>query len=290
MSSRQGITTGVRTSRRPWLSRRRFWLGAVPAGLLLLLALALLDMRVLEPRGFRIRTISVPGQPVACRIVHISDWHYHGKGDEAYAARVVAAINRLKPDLVCFTGDLIEEADQAAPALAWIRRIQCPVYGVPGNHEDWSKAGMTPFRAAFAATGGAWLEDEKIELPQFRLEITGFKHPGAVFKPPRTQPVAVALLHFPRTADALAAAGRHYTLLLSGHSHGGQVRLPFYGALITPYETGPYDLGRYDTPAGLLYVNPGLGTWFVPWRFLCRPEITVFDLARPSRNQASGAM
>ncbi len=278
MNSPQGITTGVRTSCPPRRSRRRFWLCAALAGLLLLLALAGLDMRVLEPRWFRVRTIPVPGQPIACRIVHITDWHYHGKGDDAYAARVVAAINQLKPDLVCFTGDLIEEADQAEPALAWIRQIQCPVYGVPGNHEDWSKAGMTPFRAAFAATGGAWLEDEKVELPRFRLEITGFKHPGAVFTPPRTQPAAVALLHFPRTADTLSAAGRHYTLLLSGHSHGGQVRLPFYGALITPYETGPYDRGRFDTPAGPLYVNPGLGTWFVPWRFLCRPEITVFEL------------
>jgi hypothetical protein len=67
-------------------------------------------------------------------------------------------------------------------------------------------------------------------------------------------------------------------LILAGHSHGGQVRLPFIGATLLPFWVDGYVRGWYDTPAGPLYVNVGLGTAALPLRFLCRPEIAVFDV------------
>jgi hypothetical protein len=85
------------------------------------------------------------------------------------------------------------------------------------------------------------------------------------------------LVHYPAWADNLG--GRRCDLILAGHSHGGQVRLPFFGSLITPYNTGRYDLGRFETPGGPLYVNPGIGTLGdFEFRFNCRPEITLFRL------------
>ena len=72
-----------------------------------------------------------------CRFIHFSDLHY--QGDENFA-EVVRAINELKPDFVCFTGDLVEDRRYAAEALCFIREIRAPVYGIPGNHDYWSRA------------------------------------------------------------------------------------------------------------------------------------------------------
>ena len=67
-------------------------------------------------------------------------------------------------------------------------------------------------------------------------------------------------------------------LVLAGHSHGGQVRLPWLGALVRPQHVGPYEMGWYSTPAGPLYVNPGIGCLGFDVRFNCRPEVAVFEV------------
>ena len=86
----------------------------------------------------------------------------------------------------------------------------------------------------------------------------------------------ILLIHYPTQADRLD--GRRYDLILAGHSHGGQVRLPFYGAPVLPYGVGRYQLGRYESLGGPLYVNAGIGTYMFPVRFNCRPEITVIGI------------
>ena len=78
--------------------------------------------------------------------------------------------------------------------------------------------------------------------------------------------------------DGEKLAGKAYDLVLPGHSHGGQVRLPFYGPVIVPFGVGRYDLGLYRTDSGPLYVNSGIGWYPIPVRFNCRPEITVIEI------------
>ncbi len=70
---------------------------------------------------------------------------------------------------------------------------------------------------------------------------------------------------------------KKFDLILAGHSHGGQVRLPVVGGLVIPYDVGKYEKGLYETKAGTLYVNPGIGSYGIPLRILCRPEITVIE-------------
>jgi predicted MPP superfamily phosphohydrolase len=84
------------------------------------------------------------------------------------------------------------------------------------------------------------------------------------------------MLHYPAWAKRMGSA--RFDLLLAGHSHGGQVRLPGIGAVLLPFGVDEYDLGWFKTPAGPLYVNPGIGWFPVPIRFNCRPEITVFEI------------
>lgn len=209
-----------------------------------------------------------------CRFVHFSDLHYRGDAD--YAADIVRTINELKPEFVCFTGDLIERKEFVPEALDFIRQINAPVYGSPGNHDYWSHASFTDFYSAFRHTGGEWLVDRSLVLPQHNLELHGLGWTGIhAFKPPKADR-RVLLAHYPAMADTL---GTHFDLILSGHSHGGQIRLPFYGPLIIPTGVGRYDLGHFTSPFGAVYVTAGVGTLSrIPLRWNCPPEITVVTM------------
>jgi len=86
----------------------------------------------------------------------------------------------------------------------------------------------------------------------------------------------VLMIHYPYWVDPVA--GLRFDLILAGHSHGGQVRLPLIGAIMVPGGVGQYDMGLFQTPSGPLYVNAGIGYFYVNVRFNCRPEITVFEM------------
>ena len=208
-----------------------------------------------------------------CRFVHFSDFHYKGAAD--YAAEVVRSINELAPDFVCFTGDLVEEAHFAPEAFGFIRQITAPVYGSPGNHDYQSGVARADFTAAFNATGGAWLADDSALLAEHNLELVGLGRRGVrAFKEPRAER-QILLLHYPQVANGV---GRRFDLILAGHSHGGQVRLPIYGALVLPKGVGAYEHGFYETPYGPLYVNAGIGTYRIPFRWNCPPELTLITI------------
>ena len=83
------------------------------------------------------------------------------------------------------------------------------------------------------------------------------------------------LIHYPEWIDKLN--GDKFDIALAGHSHGGQVRVPFLGAPVLPYGVGRYDLGMFQTVSGPLYVTAGIGWFYLNVRFNCRPEIAVFE-------------
>ena len=220
-----------------------------------------------------LRVTKLQHGPGPGRLVHFSDFHY--KGDEEYAAQVVRKINGLAPNFVCFTGDLVEEAQFAPAAFEFIRQINAPVYGIPGNHDFQSGVPFADFSAAFAATGGAWLPGRAARLPEFDLELVGVGRGVQVFDEPQAAQ-QILLMHFPQMANHVR--GRHFDLILAGHSHGGQIRLPLLGAMVLPRGVRPYEHGLYDTPAGPLYVNAGIGTYRIPFRWNCRPELTLITI------------
>ncbi|MGI8890722.1 MAG: metallophosphoesterase [Chthoniobacterales bacterium] len=251
--------------KRP-LSRRQF----LGLGLVALPAAAGLDGRFVEPTWLRVKELDLQPQS-KCRFVQFSDLHY--KGDAEYAGQMVAKINELEPEFVCFTGDLIEDAAYAPAALDLIRQIKRPVYGCPGNWDYGSRADFRLYEKAFRATGGEWLEDRSIVLPQHDLEIVGMGLRGVHALGEAKATRQLLLIHYPIQADRLD--GRRYPLILAGHSHGGQVRIPFYGAPVLPYGVGRYQTGLFESLGGPLYVNVGIGTYMYPVRFNCRPELTV---------------
>lgn len=252
------------------INRRRFFAGLILSSPLL----AFSDAKWVEPGWVKTRKIKLTTGKPNHRFVHITDIHH--KGDRAYLESIVKTINALSPEFVCFTGDLIEEANYLAEALEIIRKIKAPVYGIPGNHDYWSKAPFDGFVKSFAGTGGGWLMDEQRVTADGKFTIL-----GATCLSSRQPPISgnastrnIFLMHYPAWVRKVGK----FDLLLAGHSHGGQVRLPLYGPLIVPFGVDEFDLGMFQTASGPLYVNPGIGWFPVPIRFNCRPEITVFEV------------
>ncbi len=253
-------------------SRRRFLLAAAIISSSPLFAAA--DAKWIEPKWLKLRLLKLGAGAPKRRIVHLTDIHH--KGDRDYLLSVVKTVNALSPDFVCFTGDVIEDGKYLPEALELLAGIKSPMYGVPGNHDYWSRVPFTGIAKCFVASGGRWLLDEQVVTPDGKFTISGAACLSA-HKPPLTGHPAttnIFLMHYPAWVEKLAGK---FDLILAGHSHGGQVRLPFYGPVILPFGVGRYDLGMFRTAAGPLYVNPGIGWFPVPIRFNCRPEITVFE-------------
>jgi len=251
------------------LSRRQFI--GVAAGTASVLAT---DAFCIEPSLIKTRFVSLTqGAPATHRLVQFSDTHH--KGDRAYLASAVEQINALSPDFVCFTGDLIEHSEHLPEALEVLKNIDAPVYGVPGNHDYVSHADFGLINDAFATTGGRWLLNEKVSIDG-KINLIGAICDNPSFCQPVEGMKNIVLMHYPEFVDKLA--DKQFDLMLAGHSHGGQIRLPVFGAVILPKGVGRYDMGMFHTQAGPLYVNAGLGCLYVDIRFNCRPEITVFEV------------
>jgi len=236
-------------------------------------ALAVADAFGVEPDWLKVKTIRLAKGRPKHRFVHFTDLHF--KGDTKYLQAVVERINGLAPDFVCFTGDIVEDKEYIQGALKILAGIKSPLFGIPGNHDHWSHVDFGPIAETFAATGGAWLPDRQITVRSGHLNLMGIDR-----LPTRLESVAgkfnLLLVHYPEWADKLGSL--RCDLILAGHTHGGQVRVPFYGPIIVPFSTGRYDLGMFQSPAGPLYVNPGIGCFYLDVRFNCRPELTVFEL------------
>jgi predicted MPP superfamily phosphohydrolase len=255
------------------INRRKFLLTALLATPALLAG----DGRFVEPTWVETRRIRLNGGQAGVRFAQFSDVHH--KGDRAYLQSVVDKINSLSPDFTCFTGDLMEEAKYLPETLEILSGIKSPLFGVPGNHDYWSRVPFAPIARCFAATGGAWLLDQHRVVADGKINLIGSAgiYPFTVPWPRATGAKNILLMHYPAWAKYLG--DRKFDLILAGHSHGGQVRIPLYGPLFLPNKVDEYDRGMFHSPAGPLYVNAGIGYIArYDFRFNCRPEITLFEV------------
>jgi uncharacterized protein len=203
------------------INRRKFILTALLATPCAIAA----DARWLEPQWVKIHRLRLSqGQPTH-RFVHFSDLHH--KGDRAHSESVVAMINSLSPDFVCFTGDIMEEGRFLSEALEVLAGVKVPMYGVPGNHDYWSRVPFDGIIKCFAATGGAWLLNEERTIAEGRINLIGVAHlgPKHPVPPVKSRVKNILLFHYPAWAKEFG--DQKYDLMLAGHSHGCQVRIPF---------------------------------------------------------------
>lgn len=233
---------------------------------------------------------ALPERFKGAKLVHFSDLHlgHYRKPEDLQV--IVDRINNEKPDLICFTGDLVEDSTRllsaAIPVLSQLHS-SLGKYAVMGNH-DYRIGEAISVRNALASAGFEVLDNRNIRVdkegssiyiagvddvllgaPDLGLALTGIPEDETV----------ILLAHEPDFADETASHPVH--LQLSGHSHGGQVRLPFIGHILTPklarkYVQGMHYAGKNKMP---VYTNRGIGTTQLPIRLFCRPELTVITLA-----------
>jgi len=251
------------------ISRRKLFRLAVGATI----GWFILEPFVLEPYWLKVKRLNISGPKASHRIVHITDIHY--KGDRLFLKKVVETVNGLSPDFVCFSGDLIESETYVNEALEILSSIHQPVYGVPGNHDYSSGASFATISQYCQSTGGSWLLDQDTLTQDGQIQIVGSTGNQSQLPPLKQALKRILLVHYPLFVEQVKET---FDLILAGHSHGGQIRLPFWGALVLPHRVGSYDLGLFQTKVGPLYVNPGIGTLYLPVRSWCRPELTVIEL------------
>jgi len=226
----------------------------------------------------------------ACQI---SDFHVDRDEDMERLESAVALINRHRPDFVFLTGDYFSGPSTMRRYIGAFRRALSELrpaigaFAVAGNHDHWSSYE----RIAEALTGaGVQIlanESRRLRIRDQSLVVVGVDdlwsrraEPSRAFADVRSDECAIVLAHNPDTAIYL----RHLSpgVVLSGHTHGGVVRIPFYGSPIRSIlRIGPQfyaGLNRYDN--FYIYTNRGLGTFWVRIRINCRPEISRFHFAR----------
>lgn len=235
-----------------------------------LAALCLAYARYVEPTWLCVGHIALSPAPTV-RVIHISDIHF--AGDTQYLEKVVATINGIDADLVCFTGDLVEDAAFRDGALQILARVNKPMYGVAGNHDYWAIRSFDRIAEAFRRTGGSWLSHNSIMLPSKHVALLTLttRHEQT---PPGYK--RVLLEHYPRAVVRIRDV--RFDLALAGHTHGRQIRLSALQRFVLPYDPDPYDRGLFETPSGPLHVSPGIGTYSLKMRFRCRPEVTLIEL------------
>lgn len=273
------------------LTRRRFlkWmLGSTAAASLSALGGAGYAT-LIEPYWLALEQVNVPlsGLPAGLdgfTITQLSDLHRGPETTQEDIAQAVKLTLRQEADLIVLTGDYVsgsaEYARSCAEALSPLT-ASGDVLACLGNHDHWTDAsdvagaladvGLTVLRnAAREVADGLWVaavDDVWERYADLDKALEGIPAGATV----------VLLAHEPDYADAVAADGR-VSLQLSGHSHGGQVRLPFIGSPILPYLAHKYPAGQYRVGGMWLYVNRGVGMLSPAVRFNCRPEVTLLTL------------
>jgi predicted MPP superfamily phosphohydrolase len=244
------------------------------------------------------RTITIPRLPdpfAGLKIVQISDFHFHEYTEAAFVEAVVRRVNEAMPDLVVMTGDFV--SSKPLPRHFSVRmsyhcaeilsRIECPLrYAILGNHDVLVNPhavtdalqthgipvltnSSVPLERDGRRLWLAGMQDALQQRPDLLTALPAGRNPG--------QEPLILLAHEPDFADQVL--GRQIDLVLSGHTHGGQIRIPFLPPLLLPEMGTRYVEGLFRLGDGTqLYVNRGIGAVNLPFRFRCPPEISVITL------------
>ena len=245
------------------------------------------DSDLLSLEHVTIPIVNLPPSFAGFTIAQMTDFHLYPYTTPELIKQAVEITNQLKPDLTVLTGDFVWRNLGAVFELAQILsglNARYGVYSVLGNHDLWSNANVV--KSALRESGLPVLVNQGVPLSIGRssVHLAGLDDgwsgnpdlAAALENAPPGAPV-VLLLHEPDLAD-IYSRDKRIVLQLSGHSHGGQVRLPGIGPLILPHLGRKYDFGLYRVNDMWLYTNRGLGNISVPLRYNCPPEITMFTL------------
>jgi len=226
------------------------------------------------------------------RIAFLTDTHVAPIIRPAFYREAVAQVARFDPDLVLLGGDFVSFNKHIPLMTKLLLTDLTPrdgVFAVLGNHDYWSKADEV--RAAMEARGVEFLINRNVSIHRGidRLQLLGIDEiyrgtpdVDAAFQNVDAAVTTLAVSHHPDVIDLLE--GRVIDLLVCGHTHGGQIRFPFFGAIVVPSaHEDEFAAGFHRVGNVLMYVSRGLGS-IPPLRILCRPEVATFTLRRGRRS------
>ena len=285
----------------------------IKSAIVLLIVIALLlfcsyQNRHLETTYYTYKAEHLDAEFDGYRIVQISDLHNAKFGKDNQ--KLVDRIRECEPDMIVLTGDLVDSnhtnVDRAVQFVDEIVKI-CPVYYVTGNHEYWLEASeYDELMSGLADAGVVILDNQVVEISRgdakFRLvglddrslsdgtleallsdesirnDQAGQKEETADNENSEKKEFTVVLAHEPQYLARYASAG--VDLVLSGHAHGGQFRLPFVGGIVAPDQGffPEYTAGEYYMDGTEMIVSRGLGNSVIPVRLFNYPQIVCVEL------------
>jgi predicted MPP superfamily phosphohydrolase len=266
---------------------RRALLAIMPAAA----ALIALDAVGVEPRSLEVTEHDIPVEALPAtlegyRVAQLTDVHLASVGQLHRAA--AAAIDARGCQLVALTGDILDSAAHLPAVTELCGLLAAPgrtLLATLGNWEHRSRIPLRSLAAAYARGGARLLGNESVALadgPDVAAtddSSSGRDDVRAALRGLRSGRPALLLTHAPGLLDRLPAGAPRLALSLSGHTHGGQIRVAGR-ALYLPPDSGRFVDGRYDTRHGPAYVSRGVGTSLVPIRLDCRPELPILRLVR----------
>ena len=274
----------------PVLTRRRFLLGAAGA----FGAAALGDAFGVEPTAIDVtrHDLPVPQLPPALagvRIACVTDVHL-SRGVPPSARALVARLAVERPDIVLLAGDICNRRDDLATLASWVRdaRGSAATFATLGNWEHEAGIDRLAGERAYGRAGVELLYNStaRVTFRGATLTVVGIDDP-VLGRPDLPRALAAVgaedhsiwMVHAPGYVDSVPRdVAPRPAAILAGHTHGGQIRLPFYTPYV-PYGSGRFVAGWYKDTVAPLYVARGVGTVGIHARLFCPPELPVFTLS-----------
>lgn len=251
------------------------------------LGIAYIEGFMLEPNDIDITYNNYISDKVISpfRIVHLSDLHLD-KG-KSLEGRAPSLVNQLQPNLLLMTGDYINNFEPTKSEIDYLDRFSSKISAKDGKYASFGNWDIEGQNRMFRNSDVIPLKNEikSVNIGYNNINIAGLNYESSsnldnLLEEMDSSKLNILLHHTPDLIEDVAKKDI-VDLYLAGHTHGGQVRIPFYGALCCFSKFGKkYESGRYEVENTTLYVNRGLGECgeFPKIRLFCKPEITVFDV------------
>ena len=249
--------------------------------------------KTVELNNITISSKDLPSAFSGYKIAQISDLHNAQFGNEN--AMLIRLLKEASPDIIVITGDIVDSTHtDMDTAIAFVRDIVeiAPCYYVTGNHEAWLGSDYNELENALIDEGVIVLHDEAVTLEKEGqiIQMIGVDDPDFSYIAADkiisaklehiniTQEFTIMLSHRPELFDSYVE--NEIDLVLSGHAHGGQVRIPLIGGSIAPNQGlfPKYDAGVYSEGNTTMVVSRGIGNSVIPIRINNRPEIVLIEL------------
>ena len=275
------------------MNRRTFLKFAVYGGAVALAGSysVLIERNIVHVNRYKIPIANLPSSFHGFTLAQLTDLHLGFLVSKSFVEEIVHRTNKLQTDVIVCTGDYvhkrntIEEIEKVWPILSKLE-ARHGVYSVLGNHDHWADSDRSLYwlertgqnirheckpiykgkdRILIGGAGDYWEDELNIDKTFSRSDESECR---------------ILLSHNPDSVDTVFNTS--LSLVLSGHTHGGQVVIPFFGPPVLPVKNKAYSSGLIATPRTQLFISRGIGWSIYPVRFNCYPEIAILELINPN--------